>query len=263
MMNLHLPPLFLCQTTFHFLLVFPLPPISSRYSSLSPASSNVHTCKRLHIQALAARFHLLQSVALPRPVSGSCLGDTLTFSVPQHHRPLLAAAVKGFLTRRVLRTERVLQLLRTIRDTQEFLQSFQQQNAGRGALGNRQDAILQERVALQLRAARYELYDIFFSLSARERMQMIGWDRELAKERELRRQKTGSCPGQTNLSAATQKSLERKREAMIQRKAGESTGGFRTRTGPKVCANKLLPWKPGQIRPRPQRATKSAGSSKP
>lgn len=42
------------------------------------SSSNVHTCKRIHSQALAARFHLLQSVALPR-----CLGDTLTFSVPQ------------------------------------------------------------------------------------------------------------------------------------------------------------------------------------
>ncbi|XP_024115461.1 uncharacterized protein si:ch73-100l22.3 isoform X3 [Oryzias melastigma] len=181
----------------------------------------------------------------------------------QHHRPLLAAAVKGFLTRRLLRTERVSQLLRTIRDTQQFLQSFQQQNAGRGALCNTQDAVLQERVALQLRAARYELYDIFFSLSARERMQMIGWDRELAKERELRRQKTGSCPGRTTLSAATQKSLERKKEAMIQRKVGESTGGFRTRTGPKLRADKPLPWKPRQIRPRPQRATKSAGSSKP
>lgn len=45
---------------------------------------------------------------------------------------------------------------------------------------------------LQLRAARYEVYDIFFSLSARERMQLISWDRELARERELRRQVTFS-----------------------------------------------------------------------
>lgn len=43
---------------------------------------------------------------------------------------------------------------------------------------------------LQLRAARYELYDVFFSLSARERMQLISWDRELERERELRRQVT-------------------------------------------------------------------------
>ncbi|XP_078800136.1 uncharacterized protein cp110 isoform X3 [Oryzias latipes] len=214
------------------------------------------------LQALAARFHHLQSVSLPRSVSGSCLGDTLTFSVPQHLRPLLAAAVKGFLTRRLLRTERVAQLLRTIRDTQQFLQSFQQQSVARGAVCSRQDVVLQERVALQLRAARYELYDVFFSLSARERMQMIGWDRELAKEREVRRQ-TGSCPGQTILSAATQKSLERKREAMIQRKVAERTGGLRTRTGPKLFDDKPQPRKQGQTRARLQRATKSAGSSKP
>uniref|UniRef100_A0A3P9H4M9 Centriolar coiled-coil protein 110 n=1 Tax=Oryzias latipes TaxID=8090 RepID=A0A3P9H4M9_ORYLA len=181
----------------------------------------------------------------------------------QHLRPLLAAAVKGFLTRRLLRTERVAQLLRTIRDTQQFLQSFQQQSVARGAVCSRQDVVLQERVALQLRAARYELYDVFFSLSARERMQMIGWDRELAKEREVRRQKTGSCPGQTILSAATQKSLERKREAMIQRKVAERTGGFKTRTGPKLCDDKPQPRKQGQTRARLQRATKSAGSSKP
>lgn len=43
---------------------------------------------------------------------------------------------------------------------------------------------------LQLRAARYEVHDIFFSLSAGERMQLINWDRELARERELRRQVT-------------------------------------------------------------------------
>lgn len=50
------------------------------------------------------------------------------------------------------------------------------------------DSLRPRRFLLQLRAARYELYDVFFSLSARERMQMIGWDRELAKEREVRRQ---------------------------------------------------------------------------
>lgn len=43
---------------------------------------------------------------------------------------------------------------------------------------------------LQLRAARYEVNDIFFSLSAGERMQLISWDRELVRERELRRQVT-------------------------------------------------------------------------
>ncbi|XP_042174237.1 uncharacterized protein si:ch73-100l22.3 isoform X2 [Oncorhynchus tshawytscha] len=62
--------------------------------------------------------------------------------------PLVAAAVKGYLTRRLLHTERVGQLLCTIKDTQQFLQSFQPQSPGRDS---RQDLVLQERVTLQLR----------------------------------------------------------------------------------------------------------------
>lgn len=45
---------------------------------------------------------------------------------------------------------------------------------------------------LQLRAARYEMYDIFFCLSVAERMHLISLDRELARERVLRRQVTDS-----------------------------------------------------------------------
>uniref|UniRef100_A0A146YS26 Uncharacterized LOC105915744 n=1 Tax=Fundulus heteroclitus TaxID=8078 RepID=A0A146YS26_FUNHE len=149
------------------------------------------------LQVLAARYRLLQD-ASPCSTTGSRFGDTLTFSslsqppspLSQRCRPLLAAAVKGFLTRRLLRTERVAQLVRTIRDTQQFLQAFQQRGTGRGERWSRQDVLLQERVALQLRAARYEVYDIFFSLSAREQTQLIRRDRELAGERRLRRQVT-------------------------------------------------------------------------
>lgn len=222
------------------------------------------------LQALAVRYHLLQSMSFPCSMSGSRLGDTLTFSTlsqsscSQHYRPLLAAAVKGFLTRRLLRTERVAQLVRTVRDTQQFLQALRQQSP---QLGNRQDLLLQERVILQLRAAHYEVYDIFFSLSARERMQLISWDRELAKERELRRQSshTGPPRGKSFLSAATQKSLERKREMMSQRKAAERHRGVMTRTAKKsgFSAEPLPETKRGHFRANPQRVPKSASSSRP
>uniref|UniRef100_A0A4W5LDM1 Uncharacterized protein n=1 Tax=Hucho hucho TaxID=62062 RepID=A0A4W5LDM1_9TELE len=127
--------------------------------------------------------------------------------------PLVAAAVKGYLTRRLLRTERVGQLLCTIKDTQQFLQSFQPQSPGRD---RRQDLVLQERVTLQLRSARYEVQDIF-CLSAGDRMQIISWDRQLARDREMKRKtgETGSTRGKSSLSAATQKALERKRGVMM------------------------------------------------
>ncbi|XP_008278502.1 uncharacterized protein cp110 [Stegastes partitus] len=225
------------------------------------------------LQALAVRYRLLQSVSFPCSMSSSRLGDTSTFlSQPSsplsgRYRPLLSAAVKGFLTRRLLKTVRVAQLVRTIRDTQQFLQAFQQQSPGRGELCSRQDLLLQERVTLQLRAARYEVYDIFFSLSAIERMQLISWDRELARERELRRQRghTGQPRGKSCLSAATQKSLERKSGMIIQKKAAERRRGAETRTGQKsgVSPEQPLETKRGQFRANPQRVPKSTFSSRP
>ncbi|XP_026159551.1 uncharacterized protein cp110 isoform X2 [Mastacembelus armatus] len=185
----------------------------------------------------------------------------------EHYRPLLLAAVKGFLTRRLLRTERVAQLVRTIRDTQQFLQAFQEQSPSRGELSSRQDLLLQERVTLQLRAARYEVYDIFFSLSARERMQLISWDRELARERELRQQSghTGHPRRKSSLSAATQKSLERKRGLMIQKKATERHRGVEKRTGQNTgfSAEQPLEAKRGQFRANPQRIPKNTYSTRP
>lgn len=227
------------------------------------------------LQALAVRYRLLQSVSFPCSSSASRPGDTLTFStlsqpsgpLSECYRPLLSAAVKGFLTRRLLRTERVVQLVRTIRDTQQFLQAFQQQSPSRGAFCSRQDLLLQERVTLQLRAARYEVYDIFFSLSARERMQLISWDRELARERALRRQSghTGHLRGKSSLSAATQKSLERKRAMLIQKKATERPRGVVIKTAHKTgfSAERLLETKHGRFRTNPQSNPKSTHSTRP
>ncbi|XP_032382403.1 uncharacterized protein cp110 isoform X2 [Etheostoma spectabile] len=227
------------------------------------------------LQALAARYHLLQSVSFPCSMPSSRLRDTLTISplsqpsspLLEHCRPLLLAAVKGFLARRLLKTERVAQLVRTIRDTHQFLQALQQQSPGKGEFHSRQDLLLQERVTLQLRAARYEVHDIFFSLSAGERMQLINWDRELARERELRRQngQTGNPRGKSSLSTATQKSLERKRGMMIQKKAAERHTGVLKRTGHNTGFSVEQPpeTKRGQFRAKPQRVPRDTYSSRP
>ncbi|XP_035037836.1 uncharacterized protein si:ch73-100l22.3 isoform X2 [Hippoglossus stenolepis] len=226
-------------------------------------------------QALAARYHLLQSVSLPCSVSASRLGDTLTFSTlsqpsssqSEHYRHLLSAAVKGYLTRRLLRTERVAQLVRTIRDTRQFLLAFQLQNPNRGELFSRQDLLLQERVTLQLRAALYGVYDIFFVLSAGERMQFISLDRDLTRERELRRQSEDTVQPRrmSFLSAATQKALERKRGVMTQKKGAERHRNVVKKTGHKtgISAEQPQKAKRGQFRANPLRVPKSALSARP
>ncbi|XP_051957627.1 uncharacterized protein si:ch73-100l22.3 isoform X4 [Xyrauchen texanus] len=139
-------------------------------------------------------------------------------------RTLVAAVVKGFLTRRLLHTERVSQLVRTIKDTREFLLSFQHQTPVRGEFSSRHDLMLQERVTLQLRAARYELHDVFFNTSSCERMQLISWDRELTRDRKLKQHdnKASQSRGKSSLSAATRKALERRR-LVLQKKVADRT----------------------------------------
>ncbi|XP_058647158.1 centriolar coiled-coil protein of 110 kDa isoform X1 [Onychostoma macrolepis] len=182
------------------------------------------------LQSLAERYQFLRSVSFPCPGAGSRLEDTLTSitasSVCTHAEltdthstsrqsclPLLAAVARGFLTRRLLRTERVSRLIRTITDTQMFLVTLQLQPA----VSSKHELMLQERVTLQLRAARCELHQIFFSMSSCDQMQMIRCDRELSRDRRL---KTHDNKVKGSLSAATRKALERKK-LMLQRKSAD------------------------------------------
>ncbi|XP_026111797.1 centriolar coiled-coil protein of 110 kDa-like isoform X1 [Carassius auratus] len=179
------------------------------------------------LQSLALRYQFLRSVSFPCPSAGSRLEDTpssLTASsvcthaeltdasrqscVPVSCRPLLAAVLRGFLTRRLLRTDRVSQLITTITDTRMFLQSLTEVSC------SKHDVLLQERVSLQLRAARDELHQIFFSMSSSDQMKMIRCDRQLSRERQLR---THDHKVKGSLSAATRKALERKK-LKLQRK---------------------------------------------
>ncbi|XP_077575091.1 uncharacterized protein cp110 isoform X2 [Stigmatopora nigra] len=97
-------------------------------------------------------------------------------------------------------------------DTQQFLQALQLPSP-RGEICSKQDRLLQQSVARQLRAARYDIYDIFFSMSSGERMQLIGLDRELTKQRVLKQQMgdTRCSKGKTSLPTTTQKSLQKKK----------------------------------------------------
>ncbi|XP_051957625.1 uncharacterized protein si:ch73-100l22.3 isoform X2 [Xyrauchen texanus] len=195
------------------------------------------------LQSLAVRYEFLRHVSFPCPTASTRLEDTSTSPLPPsvcthtefthlsdtHRsspmcRTLVAAVVKGFLTRRLLHTERVSQLVRTIKDTREFLLSFQHQTPVRGEFSSRHDLMLQERVTLQLRAARYELHDVFFNTSSCERMQLISWDRELTRDRKLKQHdnKASQSRGKSSLSAATRKALERRR-LVLQKKVADRT----------------------------------------
>ncbi|XP_069876346.1 centriolar coiled-coil protein of 110 kDa-like isoform X1 [Dipodomys merriami] len=122
----------------------------------------------------------------------------------------ITAVAKGFLTRRLMQTDKLKQLRQTVKDTMEFIRSFQSEAPLKRGIVSAQDASLQERVSAQLRAALYGIHDIFFVMDAAERMSILHYDREARKEKMLRQMDKMKSP-RVALSAATQKSLDRKK----------------------------------------------------
>ncbi|XP_062955676.1 centriolar coiled-coil protein of 110 kDa isoform X2 [Cynocephalus volans] len=122
----------------------------------------------------------------------------------------VTAVAKGFLTRRLMQTDKLKQLQQTVKDTMEFIRNFQSEAPLRRGGVSAQDASLQERVLAQLRAALYGIHDIFFVMDAAERMSILHHDREARKEKMLRQMDKMKSP-RVALSAATQKSLDRKK----------------------------------------------------
>nr|XP_015212268.1 PREDICTED: centriolar coiled-coil protein of 110 kDa-like isoform X1 [Lepisosteus oculatus]XP_015212269.1 PREDICTED: centriolar coiled-coil protein of 110 kDa-like isoform X1 [Lepisosteus oculatus]XP_015212270.1 PREDICTED: centriolar coiled-coil protein of 110 kDa-like isoform X1 [Lepisosteus oculatus]XP_015212271.1 PREDICTED: centriolar coiled-coil protein of 110 kDa-like isoform X1 [Lepisosteus oculatus] len=197
------------------------------------------------LQKIATQYQLLQHISAMSPNCSRYWRDMTFPSTPLLEQPvsppvavqahgahsvtplsLITAVIKGYLTRRLLRTERVAQLVRTIKDTRHFLLTLQPHTPGRAEFSSKQDQALRERVQHQLRSAHYEVHDIFFGLSPEERMQIISWDRDLVRNREIK-QKNGTkhSRGKGSLSAATKKSLERKRSLLLWKRVAERQRG--------------------------------------
>ncbi|NXO42662.1 CP110 protein, partial [Locustella ochotensis] len=124
----------------------------------------------------------------------------------------ITAVAKGFLTRRLLQTEKLKHLKQTVKDTMEFIKNFQSEAPLKRGSVSAQDASLHERVMAQLRAALYDIHDIFFTMEASERMNILRHDREVRKEKMLRQMDKVKSPRErVTLSTATQKSLDRKK----------------------------------------------------
>uniref|UniRef100_A0A671MN56 Uncharacterized protein n=1 Tax=Sinocyclocheilus anshuiensis TaxID=1608454 RepID=A0A671MN56_9TELE len=102
-----------------------------------------------------------------------------------------------------METEKVKNLQQTIGDTQELIRSFSTDAPQRNTSLSEQDLSLQERVRAQLRAALFDIHDIFFTMTLEERLSLLQQDRE--------KEKAKSPKDKVISSAATQKSLDRKK----------------------------------------------------
>ncbi|XP_053707970.1 uncharacterized protein LOC128751152 [Synchiropus splendidus] len=123
----------------------------------------------------------------------------------------VGAITRGFLTRRLLKTDKVRNLRQTVLDTREFISSFHTEAPQKMAF-SAQDLTLHERVKAQLRAALFDVHEIFFEIPLMERLALLQQDRELRTERKLREVEKAKCLRDRGaLSSATQRSLDRKK----------------------------------------------------
>ncbi|XP_076856667.1 uncharacterized protein LOC143510803 isoform X2 [Brachyhypopomus gauderio] len=117
----------------------------------------------------------------------------------------LTAVARGFLTRRLLQTEKIKHLRKTIQDSRELISSFQSDAQQRRASFTTQDLSLQRRLRAQLRTALCDVHEIFFVWPVTDKLILLQHNRLLHKEKPQSPQDTRS------LSSATQKSLDRRR----------------------------------------------------
>lgn len=133
------------------------------------------------------------------PVSSQVSGKVLADNVPKptmsrNNGPeKISAAVKGFLTRRLLSCPKVVSLRKTIQECVKLLEEIDNSHT---------DFI--NRINNQLESSRQEIHAIFFDKTLEERMALIRQSRELPKKKSIK----NKVP---QLSYATQKYQMRKK----------------------------------------------------
>ncbi|XP_044254483.1 centriolar coiled-coil protein of 110 kDa [Tribolium madens] len=110
---------------------------------------------------------------------------------------VIGAAVRGYLVRRLIRTEKVQGLIDTIKDA--LLCAIQLHNAD---VIEPADVELHRRLIQQVSAACYAFHDIFFTLSIKEQMGVITMDRQ----RKIEKAKRPLSATNSNLSISRRQS---------------------------------------------------------
>ncbi|GAA6100581.1 uncharacterized protein LOC113527334 [Tachysurus ichikawai] len=108
---------------------------------------------------------------------------------------LLTAAARGFLTRRLLQTEKIKHLNKTIQDSRQVIRAFQAEAHKSKASITKQKLQLQQRARAQRHAAVCEVHEIFFVWPVRDRIALLQQVQKLHSERRVEkmvRHRTGT-----------------------------------------------------------------------
>ncbi|XP_059387459.1 uncharacterized protein LOC132121741 isoform X2 [Carassius carassius] len=122
----------------------------------------------------------------------------------------LTAVARGFLTRRLLQTDKITHLRKTIQDSRDLIRSFQTDSSLRRVSISHQDLSLYQRVTAQLRSALHDVHQIFTVWPVRDRLSILQQEREIRRERALRETDKDGSGNTRILSSVTLKTLDRK-----------------------------------------------------
>lgn len=98
---------------------------------------------------------------------------------------IIGAAAKGYLVRRLIRTEKVQTLIQTIKDAVLCAMDLHKSD-----VIEESDVELHRRLIQQLSATCFAFHDVFFLLSVKEQMELIASDRQRKREKAKRPQST-------------------------------------------------------------------------
>ncbi|XP_052467994.1 uncharacterized protein LOC128025563 [Carassius gibelio] len=122
----------------------------------------------------------------------------------------LTAVARGFLTRRLLQTDKITHLRKTIQDSRDLIRSLQKDSSLKRVSVSHQDLSLYQRVTAQLRSALHEVHQIFTVWPVRDRLSLLQQEREIRRERTLREKDRDGSGNTRVLSSVTLKTLDRK-----------------------------------------------------
>ena len=135
---------------------------------------------------------------------------------PAHSSCLLAAIGKGFLTRQLLRTEKVQMLKLTIKETVSCAVQLHLESEGPPS---KEDLQLHSRLLAQIESACHDIHDIFFRLQTSEKMSILESNRLALREKMFRSQKSDLPPTEIKkkrLSSATEARLKAKSSPKVE-----------------------------------------------
>ncbi|XP_046710648.1 uncharacterized protein LOC124389325 isoform X2 [Silurus meridionalis] len=110
----------------------------------------------------------------------------------------LTAAARAFLTRRLLQTEKIKHLKKTIQDSREVIRYFQADTHKRRASFTMQDLKLQKRV--RLHTAVCEMHEILFVWPVRDRIALLQQDRKRHSEKKEKAESEQNTPCQPSVT---------------------------------------------------------------